>query len=162
VPPALTLTRSAFCSHSVFDGSLMICRNNSCYSPNCLNTLTFVIETQGVLLNAGTEFLNAIYMNMVFPKRAMAKPFSCCLVTAWARVQSSVSLCEICGRKVALGQIFLGVLRFSSVSIIPLMLHTHFYSNRLSIVIRRTSGRRVGTFSVIRDHRTEKDLRVGF
>jgi hypothetical protein len=40
----------------------------------------------------------------------------------------------------------LPVLQFSPVSIIPLMLHTSFHLN--TIIIRRTSGRGMGTFKV--------------
>ena len=46
--------------------------------------------------------------------------------------------------KEALGQVFIQVLRFSPVSIIPSMLHTHL---RLHVVLTRmTNGRSMGTF----------------
>jgi hypothetical protein len=49
--------------------------------------------------------------------------------------------------KVALGQGVLSVRRFSRVSIIPPMLHTHLYLN--PNVIRRTSGRSLVTFKAV-------------
>jgi len=45
--------------------------------------------------------------------------------------------------EVALGQVFLPVLRLSPVSNIPPLLHTHLHLNRL--FVRRTSGRSVKT-----------------
>ena len=46
--------------------------------------------------------------------------------------------------KVAVGQVYLRVLRFSPVSIIPPMLHTHLH---LHVALnRRTKGRSLGTF----------------
>jgi hypothetical protein len=46
--------------------------------------------------------------------------------------------------KVALGQVFLPVLQFSHVSMIPPMLHTHLHIN--TTLIRRTSGRMLKVF----------------
>jgi len=44
-----------------------------------------------------------------------------------ARVRSLLSPCEKSGAKVALPQVFLPILLFSSVSVIPPMLHTHLH-----------------------------------
>jgi len=54
-----------------------------------------------------------------------------------------VSPCEFLVGKVTLWQVSIPVLRFSHVSIIPPMLHTHLYLN--ITVIRRTSGRSLGS-----------------
>ena len=59
-------------------------------------------------------------------------------------VRFQVSPREICSGQVGLGQVFLRVLPFSPVSIIPFMLHAHFY--RHVAVKRRTNGRNLGTF----------------
>ena len=48
-------------------------------------------------------------------------------LTAEARVRSQASPCKTLVDKVALGKVFLLVLRFSLASIIPQMLHTHFH-----------------------------------
>jgi hypothetical protein len=45
--------------------------------------------------------------------------------------------------KVALGQVFLRLLRFPPVSIIPPVLHTHLYLH--TVLQRRTNGRSLGT-----------------
>jgi hypothetical protein len=47
------------------------------------------------------------------------------LPTAEAQINAQVSPCGIVVDKVALGQVFLRVLRFSPVRIIPLLLHIH-------------------------------------
>jgi len=47
-------------------------------------------------------------------------------LTAWVRVCTQVSRCGIRGG-VALGQVFLRVIRFSPLSIISSMLHTHLH-----------------------------------
>jgi hypothetical protein len=49
------------------------------------------------------------------------------LLTAEARFRDQVSPCRTCGDKVALGQVFLPVLRFSPVNIIPSLLHIHSF-----------------------------------
>jgi len=49
----------------------------------------------------------------------MAQTLSRRFLTLEARVYARVSQFWICGRKVALGQVFLQVLRFFPVSIIP-------------------------------------------
>jgi len=59
-------------------------------------------------------------------------------------VRSQISPREICSGQVGLGQIFLRVLLFSPVIIIPFMLHTHLYMH--VAVKRRTNGRSLGTF----------------
>jgi hypothetical protein len=61
---------------------------------------------------------------------------------------------------VALGQVFLQVLKFFPGSIIPSMLHAHLHLH--ATVIRRTSKQSLGTFKerhaclVIRQHLTKK------
>ena len=63
-------------------------------------------------------------------------------LTAKAGVRFQVGPCEICG-KVALGQVFVEVLLFSPVSIMPPMLHT---DPHLHIVLTsRTNGRSLET-----------------
>ena len=47
-------------------------------------------------------------------------------------------------RKVVMKQVFLRVLWFSSVNIIPPMLHTHLHLH--AALTRRTKGRSLGTF----------------
>ena len=55
----------------------------------------------------------------------------------------SVNVRFLVKKKVPLGQVFLQVIRFPSVSIIPPMFHTH----QLHVFItRRTNGRSLGTF----------------
>jgi hypothetical protein len=49
-----------------------------------------------------------------------AQTVSCLYHTTEALVQTQASTCEICS-----GQVFLRVLLFSAVSIIPPLLHTH-------------------------------------
>jgi hypothetical protein len=46
--------------------------------------------------------------------------------------------------KVALGQVFLPVLRFPPVSVIPSVFHIHFHLH--VALTRRTNGRSLGTF----------------
>jgi hypothetical protein len=48
--------------------------------------------------------------------------------------------------KVALGQVFLPVIRFSPVTITPLTLHIH--SHPYVAIIRRTNGRRTGEIPI--------------
>jgi hypothetical protein len=68
--------------------------------------------------------------------RAMAHAVSCWPLTAESRLR--------CQDKVALGQALVQVLRFSPVSIIPRMTHTHL---RLHVAVtRRAKGRSLGTF----------------
>jgi hypothetical protein len=55
----------------------------------------------------------------VYRGRAMAQAVSRRPLTAEARVRARVNPCGICGGKVVLGQVFLRVLLFSPVNIIP-------------------------------------------
>jgi len=57
----------------------------------------------------------------------MAWTVSCRHFTADCRVQTQVSTCQIYGRQSNLEQIFLQVRGFYSVSIIPLISHTHSF-----------------------------------
>jgi hypothetical protein len=57
----------------------------------------------------------------------MAQVVSRRLLTAEARVRALVSLHGSCVGKIGLAQIFLRVLQFSPVSIIPPLLHVHTY-----------------------------------
>jgi hypothetical protein len=54
----------------------------------------------------------------------MAQAVSRYPLIAEARVLTMISRCGICGGKVALGQVFLKVIRFSPVNIISPQLHT--------------------------------------
>ena len=68
-------------------------------------------------------------------------------LTAEARVRSQFSPCEIfVGEEVLLRHVFLRVLQFFPVYIIPPMLHTHLH---LYVALtRRTNGRSLGTFQI--------------
>jgi hypothetical protein len=59
----------------------------------------------------------------------MGQMVSCQPLTADAQVRSQATSYVIVVDKVALGQVFLRVLRFTPVSIIPPILHTHFRLN---------------------------------
>jgi hypothetical protein len=76
--------------------------------------------------------------------RAIAQAVSRRPFTAEAQILSRSSLCEICSGQSGTGTGLSPRLRFSPVSIIPPMLHTHL---RLRVVLtRRTTGRSLGTF----------------
>jgi hypothetical protein len=63
---------------------------------------------------------------------AMAQAVSRLPLTEEARVRSRVGPCGICGGKVALGQVYLRVLRFSPVNFIPPMLHENGKAEKTS------------------------------
>ena len=80
--------------------------------------------------------------------------------TAKAAFDSRSVHVRFVANKVALGQVFLGVLRFSSVSIMPPMLHT---DPHLHVVLtRRTNGRGLKASqtwsSETGEHRIENEL----
>jgi hypothetical protein len=64
--------------------------------------------------------------HVVFKGLAMAEVISRRPVTVEARLPSQVSQCEICGGQIGTRQVFFREMRFS-LSIIPLMPHTHLY-----------------------------------
>jgi hypothetical protein len=68
----------------------------------------------------------------------MAQKLSSCPLTAETQVRSHVIAYEICEKQsdIALGQVFLQVIWFSPVSIIPPMLHTHpFIYHRRCLIL---------------------------
>jgi hypothetical protein len=99
---------------------------------NRIKRLVFVKKTNCVYCEVGMLYnhLHKIHTHRVS-------------LTAEARVRSLVGPCEIYG-KVTPGQVFnIPVLQFSPVSIPVPMLHTHI--NLEITLIRRTSGRNLGT-----------------
>jgi hypothetical protein len=65
-------------------------------------------------------------------------------VSAKARVPSRLAYVGFLVNEVALRQVILRVPRFYPVTILPLFLHTHLHLN--TTVIRKRSGRSLGTF----------------
>jgi len=85
-----------------------------------------------------TEIQSRVF---VFNSRAMAQAVSRWSLTAETRLRFHVRPVVY---KVALGQVFLQVLRFSLVSIIPLILYTRLSLH--AVVSKQTNGRSLGTF----------------
>jgi hypothetical protein len=94
--------------------------------------------------NSGVKGLNIVLVTAVVSGRVMAQGFSRLPITAEARVQSHVNACGICGGQSELGEDFLPVHRFSPVSIIPPIMHSH---SPLHVpVSKRINERRLETF----------------
>jgi hypothetical protein len=96
----------------------------------CLPSKVFISLVGKVPLQLGSAFLSRYHFlsayrvsvlksYYVLKACAMAEVVSCQPLNAEAQVHAWVSPSEICGGQVALGQVFLGILCFSPVTIIP-------------------------------------------
>ena len=102
--------------------------NHNSLSNNKL--LVFVMETQCVLCEVGTEYLNIIRLLRVFKSRRPGEPRLGHVRFVVYKVAST-------------GQVSPRVLRFSHVDIITPILHTHLHLH--VALIRRTNGSCLGT-----------------
>jgi hypothetical protein len=68
--------------------------------------LVFIKETQGILCEVGTEFLNTFRLVMVFKSHAIAKVVSRKPLTAEARVRFRTNPCESCDEQSGTGTRF--------------------------------------------------------
>jgi hypothetical protein len=130
-----------FCPHSVFMCFVWISKQTAIISLYSINWLVFITETECVYCAVRTGSLNIIQAQL---GRAISQAVSCRVLTADDLVLSQASVCEIWMEEVALGQGFLPVIPFSTVSIILPVLHIYV---RLYVALtRRTSGRSLVTF----------------
>lgn len=92
------------------------------------------IQSSCFLWGKDSIFIYSLYEIHAFQSRAMAWTVSCRHFTADYRVRSQVSTCQIYVRQNNLGQ----VIGFYSVSIIPLISHTHSFIYILRLAERQT------------------------
>jgi len=92
-------------------------------SPYNINVLVFITVER---LQRGTDWIFLTLSTVNLSIRSTIRAVSRRTVTAEARFRSQVSLTFVVDR-VALGQVFMPVLRFSPVSIVPPMLHTQLH-----------------------------------
>jgi hypothetical protein len=111
-PLSISIWLERICNQHTFISLKMDDRTNQCY---------FMPNISAV--NLYNLYLKHLYIRLLFKGRAMAQAISRRPSTAEARVRPRVSPCGICGEKVTLGEIFSQVRLFSSVSIIPPVLH---------------------------------------
>jgi hypothetical protein len=64
IPPGLTFTNSAFCSHSVFMCFVWISEQTAIISLHSINWLAFITETECVYCAVGTGSLDVIQVNV--------------------------------------------------------------------------------------------------
>jgi hypothetical protein len=117
VPPGLTFTNSTYCPHSVFMCFVRISEQTAIISLYNINWLVFITETECVYCAIHAEYISIIQFRRLVaglsPQRRGFDP--------------RVSPCDISGGKVTLGLVFLRVLQFFLLSIIPQMLHIPLY-----------------------------------
>lgn len=119
------------------------------------------MEIQSVFCEVRTRFLNISQLKCVLQSRL-------CHGSGFSPQSFGFSLRPVhlrfMANTVVLGQVFLCILQFSSVSIIPWKLHTHLHLN--IILIRRTSGWKLvtskesSTLLEIGDQWTEKYFQI--
>ena len=134
-----TFTNSTLCPHSVFMCFVWISEKAAIISFYSVNWLVFIIETECVYCAVRAEYLNIIRLILVCKFKAASRRR---LIVESGFDPRSVRVIFVVD-KAAFGQVFLRVLSFSSVSIIPPLLHTNLH---LHAVLTRTKGRSLGTF----------------
>jgi hypothetical protein len=110
------------------------------------NWLVLVTQTESVYCAVRNEYSNKIQEQFLFKGRAMTQAVYRRSLTAEARIRFHAYPCEICGGQsgTETGYFFLSVLHFSSVSIIPPVLHTHLHLQ--ADINRRKNGRSLRNF----------------
>jgi hypothetical protein len=127
----------------------------------CTYRSVFVMEMNCVLCEVATDCLCMGYVDWSLKAVPWHRRSVAGRSPRRPGLDPGVSPCEFLVGKVALWQLSVTVLRFSLVSIIPAMPHTHLYLN--ITVIRRISGQNLGNLRKqdIREHVDWKGLFYG-
>jgi len=151
---SLTFSNSTFCPHSVF---MWISEQTAIISLYNINWLIFITEAECLL--RGTDWLITFCIRIMPCFQTVPRLRQSVAGLSWRSGFDSVRMTLVVDT-VSLGRVFLPVLWYYPISVIPPMLHTHLHL-RVALTTR-TKARSLGTrhqailFRKSAEHRTEK------
>ena len=125
---SLTFNNSMFCPHSVLMCFVWIWEQTVIISLYSINWLVFITETECVYCAVRIEYLYISQFKFLLQTMPFIKWSVAGLSPQKPGFDSWADSVRIVADKFTLVQVFLPVLQFSPVSIIPLMLHTHSFT----------------------------------